>query len=79
VVKETSHPEGFYRTNPGTDVPYEVYQFDGKRVRLMLVTPNATLSGSPKIKEISEWEPAKFLGENVNAKAKTAFQKIWKP
>jgi hypothetical protein len=75
--EEMSDPQGFYRTYPGPDEPYEVYQFDGKRVRLKLVTPNATLSGSPKIDEIDEWEPANFLVSKVNPKAKSALQKLW--
>jgi hypothetical protein len=41
------------------------------------VTPNATLSGSPKIDEIDEWEPANFLVSKVNPKAKSALQKLW--
>jgi hypothetical protein len=69
--------QGFYRTHPGADKPYDVYQFEGDRVRLKRVTPNATLSGSPKIDEITDWTPAEFLGGNVNAKAKTAFQTLW--
>jgi hypothetical protein len=68
---------GFYRTNPGSDEPYDVYQFEGERVHLSRVTPNVTVSGTSKIDELDSWEPAAFLTSNVNPKAKASFQELW--
>ena len=70
-------PEWFCRTHPGPDQPYEIYQFEGGRVILKRVTPNAMRSGSPKIDEIARWTPANFLCGDVNPRAKSEFQKLW--
>ena len=71
-------PQIFYRTRSAPDPPYEQYRWDGEHVIRERVTPNAILSGAPHKEVVQQWTGEAFLVDNVDARAKKEFSRMWK-